>query len=129
MIPKSHKQFVKSTAEDMDLKEVLVSDVVGFYYSALRKSLTDVESINIKVDCLGTFKVKERQLVKLKCTLEDHLKRLDNPETFGQMKIKKEIEEKYANLSRVSSLLVSEKVRKKIHQEKKNDKNKGNLAE
>jgi hypothetical protein len=113
----------------MDLKEVLVSDVVGFYYSALRKSLTDVESINIKVDCLGTFKVKERQLVKLKCTLEDHLKRLDNPETFGQMKIKKEIEEKYANLSRVSSLLVSEKVRKKIHQEKKNDKNKGNLAE
>lgn len=129
MIPKSHKQFVKPTAEDMDLKEVLVSDVVGFYYSALRKSLTDVESINIKVDCLGTFKVKERQLVKLKCTLEDHLKRLDNPETFGQMKIKKEIEEKYANLSRVSSLLVSEKVRKKIHQEKKNDKDKGNLAE
>ena len=129
MIPKSHKQYIKSTAEDTDQKEVLVADVIGFYYSALRKSLTDVESINIKVDCLGTFRVKEKQLVKLKCKLEDHLKRLDNPETFGQMKIKKEIQEKYDKLSRVSSLLVSEKVRKRIHKEQKNEQDKGDLAE
>ena len=129
MIPKSHKQFIKSTAEDTDQKEVLVSDIVGFYYSALRKSLTDVESINIKVDRLGTFRVKEKQLVKLKCKLEDHLKRLENPETFGQMKIKKEIQEKYDNLSRVLSLLVSERVRQRIHREKRNEETKGNLEE
>ncbi len=50
MIPKSHKQFIKSTAEDTDQKEVLVSDVIGFYYSALRKSLTDVESIKVQLE-------------------------------------------------------------------------------
>lgn len=129
MIPKSHKQFIKPTAEELDCKEQLVSDVVGFYYSAVRKSLNDVESINIKLDGLGTFKIKEKQLVKLKCQLEDHLQRLDTPETFGQMKIKKEIQEKYDNLSRASSLLVSEKVRKQTHKEKRNEKIKGSLEE
>jgi len=127
LIPKSHKQFIRSTAEDTGHKEQLVTDVIGFYFSAVRKSLSDVESVNIKLDCLGTFKVKEKQLVKLKCQLEDHLKRLDNPETFGQMKIKKEIQEKYDNLSHASSLLVSEKVRKKTHREKRNEETQGDL--
>jgi len=93
LIPKSHKNYIKSTAEEINCKEQLIIDIIGFYYSAVRKSLSDVESINIKLDGLGTFKIKEKQLIKLKCQLEDHLKRLESPETFGQMKIKKEIQE------------------------------------
>jgi len=127
LIPKSHKTFIRQAAEDTGHKEQLVADIIGFYYSAVRKSLNDVESINVKLDCLGTFRVKEKQLVKLKCQLEDHLKRLENPESFGQMKIKKEIQEKYDNLSNISTLLVSEKVRKRIHREKRNEEDQRNL--
>jgi len=129
LIPKNHKHFIKPTAEKLDCKEQLVSDVIGFYYSAVRKSLSDVESINVKLDGLGTFKIKEKQLIKLKCQLGDHLERLENPETFGQMKIKKEIQEKYDNLCKASSLLVSEKVRKQTHKEKRNEKNQGDMEE
>ena len=64
MIPKSHKNFIKPTAKELNVDEILVSDVVGFYYSELRKSLNDIASINIKVDSLGTFSIKSKELYK-----------------------------------------------------------------
>jgi predicted AlkP superfamily phosphohydrolase/phosphomutase len=113
LIPKSHKLFIKPTAEKVGENEILVADVVGFYYSEVRKSLTDIESINVKIDLLGTFTIKAKELNKLKDSLTSHLKRLENPETFNQMRVKKDIEEKFEKVTKASELMESEKARKK----------------
>ena len=123
MIPKSHKLFIKPTAEKLELNEVLVTDVVGFYYSELRKSLNDLESINIKVECLGTFSIKAKELNKLKDRLSGHLKALENPETFNQMRIKKDVTEKFEKVQKASELLESEKLRRKEIKSSRYEKN------
>ena len=129
MIPKNHKQFIESTSEKTGHNKILVSDVVGFYYSEVRKALNEMESVNIKVHCLGTFKVKEKQLIKLKLRLKGHLDALQDPETFNQMRIKKEVEERYDKVEKLSGMLMSEKIRKRIHREERNGKTEGNLEE
>jgi hypothetical protein len=122
LIPKSHKNFIKPTAKELNVDEILVSDVVGFYYSELRKSLNDIASINIKVDSLGTFSIKSKELYKLKGRLTGHLKALENPETFNQMRIKKDIEEKFEKVTNAANLLGSEKLRKQEVKKNRNEK-------
>lgn len=129
MIPKSHKIFIKPTADELSLPEGLVDDVVGFFYADVRKSLNDLKSLNIKIDNLGTFKIKPTELNKLKDKLEGHLKALEEPETFNQMKVKKELEIRYDKVKKVHSLIESEKERKKEHKKTKYEKNKRNLEE
>lgn len=129
MIPKNHKQFIDTTAEKTGHNKILVADVVGFYYSEVRKALNEMESVNIKVHCLGTFKVKEKQLIKLKLRLKGHLEALKDPETFNQMRVKKEVEEKYARVENLSGMLMSEKIRKRIHREERNGTTEENLGE
>lgn len=129
MIPKSHKIFIKPTADELSLPEGLVDDVVGFFYSDVRKSLNDLKSLNIKIDNLGTFKIKQKELEKLKSKLEGHLKALEEPETFNQMKVKKEVEIRYEKVKKVYSLIESEKERKQEHKKTKHEKNKRNLEE
>jgi hypothetical protein len=129
LIPKSHKIFIKPTADELSLPEGLVDDVVGFFYSDVRKSLNDLKSLNIKIDNLGTFKIKQKELEKLKSKLEGHLKALEEPETFNQMKVKKEVEIRYEKVKKVYSLIESEKERKQEHKKTKHEKNKRNLEE
>ena len=129
MKPKSHKIFIKPTAEQLGVSEVLVTDAVGFYYSELRKALTDMVSLNVKIDSLGTFKIKEKELTKLKVKLTDHLKALDNPESFSQMRVKKEIEKKYEKVCKAYDMALSEKERKEEHKIKKHEYNKRHLEE
>lgn len=129
MIPKSHKIFIKPTADELSLPEGLVDDVVGFFYSDVRKSLNDLKSLNIKIDNLGTFKIKLKELEKLKSKLEGHLKALEEPETFNQMKVKKEVGIRYEKVKKVYSLIESEKERKQEHKKTKHEKNKRNLEE
>lgn len=129
MIPKNHKQFIDPTAEETGLNKMLVEDVVGFYYSEVRKMLNDMESVNIKVIGLGTFKVKEKQLLKLKLRLKGHLEALKDPETFNQMRVKKDIETKYAKVEKISAMLISEKLRKRNHREERNGKTEEHLGE
>lgn len=123
MIPKSHKTFIKPTAEKTKQNEILVADVIGFYYSGVRKSLTDIESVNVKLDNLGTFTIRPKELNKLKDSLTSHLKRLENPETFNQMRVKKDIEERFDKVTKACELVESEKLRKKEIKTSRYEKN------
>ena len=129
MIPKSHKIFIKPTAEELSVSETLVEDVVEFFYSDVRRTLNELKSLNVKIDNLGTFKIKEKELSKLKSKLEGHLKALEDPESFNQMRIRKDVKIKYDKISRVSELINAEKERKKEHKKTKYEKNKRNLEE
>jgi len=127
LIPKSHKLFIKPVAEELGISEILVDDVVGFYYSELRKNLHDMESVSIKVERLGTFKVKPKEIKSMQLKLAGHLKALDTPETFNQMRLKKDVEDRLANINRISDLLKSEYERKNQIKQKRNEQDKRDM--
>ncbi len=121
MIPKNHKIFIKETAEKLEKDEILVEDAVGFFYSAVRKTLTDMVYPNISVSNLGTFKVKPGKLAGLHKKYEAHLNILDQPETFAKMTIKKEIEQKYKSVQKLTAEMTEEKKRKNQIKKQRNE--------
>jgi hypothetical protein len=112
MLPKNNKHFLQPTSEKLDVNLTLVEDVVSFYYTELRKALSNLECHNIQVEGLGSFKIKSRELPKLIKKYENHLNVL-KPETFNQMAIKKDIEEKLYKVLKAQELIEKDLERKK----------------
>ncbi len=112
MKPKSHKDFIKETADKLNIKDSVVEDCVEFFYAAVRKSLANMQHTNVHVQNLGTFKVKKTELDKLYRKYKNHLNILETPETFVQMKIKKEVEEKFEKVKNLYNIINAETIRK-----------------
>ena len=128
MKPKSHKEFIKETADKLNIKESVVEDCVGFFYAAVRKNLADMKHTNVHVQNLGTFKVKKTELDKLYKKYKNHLNILANPETFVQMKIKKEVEEKFEKVKNLYNIINAETIRKnQVKRSKQKFNAEGNL--
>lgn len=120
MLPKSHKHFIQPTSEELGLNKNLVEDIVSFYYAELRKTLSNLEFHNVQVESVGTFKVRYNELPKLIKKYENHLS-IITPDTFSQMSIKKDIEDKLEKVLRVHSLLKEDFNRKKeFYKQKQN---------
>ena len=58
MIPKKPKEIIKQTAEELDIPQLVVDDIVSCYYKSLRKHLSSLDNLNITVPGLGRFIVK-----------------------------------------------------------------------
>lgn len=56
MLPKRPKEFIAPTAKKLDASEELVTDVIDYYYSELRKALTTLKAPRIRVLELGVFR-------------------------------------------------------------------------
>ncbi len=120
MNPIKAKDLIPLVAKDLNISEELVKDVVDYFYKKVSNSLINMEDPNVFIKNLGTFKAIYKEITKLYNLQKDHMNALDNPESFQQMIIKKDIEEKHKKL-----LLLSKKVnvnfkRKKEHIELKN---------
>lgn len=124
MLPKSSKHYILPTAADLNLNPQLVEDVISFYYSKLRNSLSNLEFYNIQVENLGTFNVKKKELPKLAAKYVNHLSVLKT-DTFRQMAIKKDVEVKLKRVQVLQTILKEEAARKKqFFKNKKDGKNK-----
>ena len=64
MIPKSHKSFFISVSEDAGVHKDVVDDLITFYYSKVRKTLSNLEHSSISVSNLGTFSLRKTKLEK-----------------------------------------------------------------
>jgi hypothetical protein len=104
------------------MNTTLVDEVISFYYTQLRKALSNLECHNIQVENLGSFKVKQKELPKLIKKYEKHLSVIE-PETFNQMAIKKDVEEKLEKVLAVYELMVSDNKRKLKFYKTKNESN------
>lgn len=111
MLPKSSKHYIGPTAETTGQPAQLVEDLISFYYAKVRKNLSDLTMHHIRVDNLGTFKVKKKELPKLVAKYTKHLSVL-NPETFRGMAIKKDIEDRLKKVLAVQNILDEEAKRK-----------------
>ena len=112
MLPKSSRHFIQPTAEELNCNPQLVDDAVGFFYSEVRKALTEMKSPNIQLDNIGSFKVKPGEIPKLLKKYEKHLEIL-HPETFNQMATKKEIERRLHRVKALQQMIDEERERKK----------------
>jgi len=112
MLPKSSQHYIEPAAEELNKDRKLVEAVVEFYFTAVRKALSELRHQVIKVDNLGSFKARIKPLVKLTAKYEAHLKVLE-PGKFQHMKIKKDLEEKLEEVRALKQLIDSEIQRKK----------------
>ena len=126
MLPKDSKHFIVPTADELDVDSKLVESAVSFYYSTLRKGLSDLKCPYVQVESLGLFKTKERELPKLYAKYTKHLTVLTK-ETFVQMTLKKEIQSKLDKVIAVQDLIKADKARKEQFLKDKNDNIRENL--
>lgn len=113
MNPKKPKEFIKPTAEELELKESIVDDVVSFYWNTVRKVLSNLESPSVSVTNLGTFKVRYNKIEKLKQKYENYLSNLNYEEmTFNQHTILNISKAKIASLDLIKSKMEEERQRK-----------------
>lgn len=64
MNPKDHKEFMAGIAEEVGVHPALVERFITFYYSKVRKGLSDLEYPKIYVEGLGTFSIRKGKLEK-----------------------------------------------------------------
>jgi nucleoid DNA-binding protein len=64
MNPKSHKYFKKDIAENVGVNASVVEDLVSFYFSKVRESLSNIDDSRVYVEKLGTFSVRKARLEK-----------------------------------------------------------------
>jgi len=116
MNPLKPKDFIKPTAESLELSESIVGDVIDFYWSNVRKALSDIEGPSITVTNLGTFKVRYNKISLLEKKYQHYL---DNSEeismekmTFNKHALQKLSKMKLERLKAVKEELEAEHARK-----------------
>ena len=122
MNPKKPKDFIKPTAESLEESEALVDDVVGFYWSTVRRALSELEGPSITVTNLGTFKVRYKRIPVLEQRYQMYLDNLEvDHMTFNKHTLQNISKEKLESLARVRKQMEEEYQRK---QEKKEERKK-----
>lgn len=118
MNPKRSSTLYKEVSEENNVIEVLVSDLIDFYYKELRTQLSDLKYPRINVDGLGQFVIKEKlaevYIAKLSKMLPNH-----DVSTFKAYYNKKSMEEKLQLLMDVTIKIEEEKNRRKEFNENK----------
>ena len=98
MVPKKPEIIIKAVAEQYDLPESLVDDVVSFYYKEVRKSLSSLENLRINLPGLGHFVIQKKNVEALILKYKNQNNRYDT-QTFINYHNKKTAEQKLEKLT------------------------------
>lgn len=114
MLPKKSKDIIPLVAKEFNLTEDEVSEIVDIYWKEIRKALTETKAPRVMVNWFGTFRVKERELSKIKELHQSFLNKQD-PEsmTFNKHHWRVEIEKRLENLDKLIAIVESDKIRKR----------------
>jgi len=129
MIPKKANKFYKDVAEDLNIEESLVEDVIEFFYKEVRTTLSNLSHPRINVEGLGHFVAKSTLIKK---AIPRYTKSLENHDTstFGAYFNKKKIEQKLDLLIKLEQQIITEEERKDLFKKKKDEEYiKTNLGE
>lgn len=128
MIPKKAKEFKQSVADELNLSEDLVNDVLDFYWERVRKTITALDENTIEILNLGTFKLKAYKIDETIEVYKQIIQRCDGK--FGKYAIKRDYEQRVEKLEKAKATATNEKERlNKIKEERNARKNKDNLEE
>jgi hypothetical protein len=120
MNPKKTNNFYKIVAEEMNLSDVLVEDLIEFYYKDLRNTMSNLKHPRIMVNGLGQFVAKTFLVRKF---IDKYTKSLNNHDTstYKAYHNKKQIEQKLSLLISLEELISKEEIKKTNFKSKKNE--------
>lgn len=129
MVPKKSKDIYKQLAEEQNLSESLIQDVVEYYYKSVKHNMMQITHPRIDVAGLGQFIVKISTVEKGIEKTEKVLKKQDES-TFRGYHFKKVLEERLILLKNIQQKMLEVKEEKRKFREKKNESStKSNLGE
>ncbi len=112
MNPKSHKDFKKGIAKEIGIHENVVDDFIAFYYSKLRKNLSELTHPKIFVDGLGTFSIRKNRLKKQIKRKKSYLGNVVN-NTYSGYEKKLTTQDRIEEMESVLKMLEEQEVEKK----------------
>lgn len=98
MIPKKPQEIIKQVAEEMDLPQALVDDVVSYYYKEVRRNLSSLEHLRLNLPGLGHFLMRGVVVKKLANKYKVQIEKYST-DTFNNYHNKKSAEHKYERLT------------------------------
>lgn len=104
MKPKSHKIFKEDIAEEVGVHSSVVDDLISFYYSKVRQSLSNIDDIRIYIEAIGTFSIRKARLEKAIIKNKSYLGNLEKHTYNGYEKTletKKKIEKLESALQKI----------------------------
>jgi hypothetical protein len=78
MIPKKPKLLYKQLAEETNLNETLIDNLITFYYKEVRSEMSALNHTKIYIDGLGQFIVKSKTVDNLILKYERIIAKVDN---------------------------------------------------
>jgi|688.fasta_scaffold962898_2 nucleoid DNA-binding protein len=78
MIPKKPKLLYKQLAEETNLNETLIDNLITFYYKEVRSEMSALNHTKIYIDGLGQFIVKSKTVDNLILKYERIIAKADN---------------------------------------------------
>lgn len=122
MNPKKFKDIVSDIVQETDYDKQLVTEVLDFYWSNVRKAISTVAHPRVNIEGLGVFRVKPRVLDKTIDTYKITMAGFKSP-NFQAYPRYQALKERLEALQRAAEILESEYQRL---QQIKTDKN-GNI--
>lgn len=123
MNPKKAKELIPWVAKKLSVSEVLVNDVVFFYWEEVRKSLSNLKHSRIHITNLGDFIIKNWKI-------DDKIKQLEQWENNNKQKGLQQITARFKTaetlfeLKDVKKIIEEEQQRKEFIKLHKNESNK-----
>lgn len=130
MNPLKVRDLIPSFAMDMNKPVDEVQAVISFYYKTIRQQLTKLENVNVHLENLGNFYIKERALDSYIEKCQNIINELSN-NTIKEYASKVDYKDKLIKVQNMKNILLEEKQRRKSvinkrfnnESEKKHNKN------
>lgn len=123
MNPKKAKDFVSEVADELQLPESLVNDIVVYYWQEVRKSLSGLKNSRVHITNLGDFVVKHWKVDEKIKTLEAW-EETNRQKGLQQITARFKTAETLYDLKNLNKLIEEESQRKefiKLHKTKSNE--------
>lgn len=100
MIPKKHKEILLKLIEEKNYDKSFAEDAVSFFWSEVRKNLSELTSGSITIRRLGIFQIKDWKIDEFIASYKKHLD-IHEGLTFREFKYRRQMENQYSNFIRL----------------------------
>jgi len=108
--PKSYKDFFSDIAEECEVHEDLVEELVRFFYNEVRTNLENLENTRILLPNLGTFTLRKGRLDRAIKRHKDMLGNMEKTTYVGygnHLPVKDKLDKMVSAISRIKNELTN----------------------
>lgn len=111
MHPTKVRNLIPSYAMEMEKSVDEVQTVMSFYYKTIRQKLSNLEAVNVHLENLGHFYIKEKALINYEEKCNKLISIMSN-DTIREYSIKQEYQEKLKLIEKMKEFLLEERQRR-----------------